>query len=136
MGLRPTVERPPGFKQPWYGVWGYAFDEMKRVGTWAPAMRPFLDEYVLALRTAAEHREKAELEPVETNRESGLTHMHAGFASADRETRRAAMLAHELGLTPRAQKALKALAAEPPAEGSAAFAVADQLAVRRRAANA
>jgi phage terminase small subunit len=128
----PTVEKAPGgLKDPWLGVWRFALKEMQRVGTWAPPLRPFLDEYVVALRTAREHRATAELCPVEENRESGLTHVHAGFASADREMRRAAQLAELLGLTPKAQRAL-AVKAEEPVEEPDVFAEADELAARRR----
>ena len=123
----PNWEKPPGIKEPWLQIWRLALKAMKESGTWSPPMRPLLDEYVTALRTAREHRLLAEIDPVEENRESGLTHMHAGFVSASKHLADARALADLLGLTPKAQKALAEKAEEKPDESSA-FAAADKLA--------
>lgn len=127
-----TPPQQPSLPEPWNGIWKLAHKDMVESGVWSPAMQPLLDEYATALHLADRHRRMAEIDPVETNRESGLTHMHAGFASADRELKRAAMLADLLGLTARAKKALK-LAAEEAQEVSPAFQRADELAQRRAA---
>lgn len=124
----PTVERPPeGLDATWLGVWRGLIVEAKAAGTWSPALWPHAVEYVHALRLAREHRLLAEAEPVETNRESGLTHMHAGFADARAQGKRATELADLLGLTPRARKALALKAEEKPEEPDA-FNQADELA--------
>ncbi len=147
MGV-PTVEKAPGIKEPWLGIWRYALKAMQEGGTWSPPMRPLLDDYVEALRVAREHRRLAEttvqvifhkardgkdaweeeLPPgIRRNRESDLDSLHPGFASADREMKRAILLAGELGLTPKAQKAL-AEKAEEGHDEDPAFAAADRLA--------
>lgn len=132
----PNWEKPPAIHEPWLQVWRLALRAMKESGTWSPPMRPLLDEYVTALRTAREHRLAGEIDPIEINRESGLSHMHAGFASASKHLADARALADLLGLTPKARKALEEKSEEAPVESSA-FAVADKLArghvpVRRR----
>jgi hypothetical protein len=150
MGV-PTVEKAPGIHEPWLGIWRYALLDLKANGLWSPSRRPWLDAYVEALRTAAEHRAIAEsavetihhrardgepawdeeLPPgVQRNRESGMDHLHAGFGSADKELRRAMLLAEALGLTPKAQKALATKAEEAP---SALTSILDELAPRRAA---
>jgi hypothetical protein len=137
MAGTPTWERPPAIRPPWYDFWRAAMAKMKEMGTWSSIARPLLDEYVAALRVAEDHRALAEADPVQVNRESGLPHPHGCFASADRELRRAAMLAGELLLTPKAQKALmaaaKAAETAPPAEPSVLGRL-DELGARRAAA--
>ena len=135
-GSVPTVERPPGVREPYLGMWRYALKCMKESGAWDPALRPLLDEMIHCWRLANEHRARAEAEGWAVNRESGLEHAHDGFKSALAHTARAIALADALGLTPKAKKAL-ALKAEEPLKEPDAFQAADELAPRRaRAAHA
>jgi hypothetical protein len=124
-------ETPPDIEAPWRGIWLAAVAELRRLGSWSEPLRPLLDSYVIALRTAAEHRLLAERKPVERNRESGLSHMHAGFPSADRELRRAVLIANELGLTPKARKALEAGSKEAADAPQNPFDALDELAPLR-----
>jgi phage terminase small subunit len=150
MARTPDVEKPPGgLKEPYLGIWRYALKHLKESDLWRPTLRPLLDEYAFALRTARAHRLLAEttvqiithykgredewieeLPPgVRRNRESDLDSLHPGFASADREIKRAIAIAAELGITPKAQQALVA-AADAPEEPDA-FTQADELTARR-----
>ena len=150
MARTPDIEKPPGgLKEPYLGMWRLALKHLKETGLWQWTLRPLLDEYIFALRTAREHRaiaqdavqtivhykgrpdEYAETLPAGTrrSRESDLDSLHPGFASADREIKRAVQLAGELGITPKAQQALVAKAGAP--EEPDAFTQADELATRR-----
>lgn len=142
MGAQPTIEKAPGgLKEPWLGIWRYAVKDLKASGLWRPSLQPMLVEYVNALRLAREQRLLAEstvqvwrhkvdgeyievdLPPgVERNQESGLTHMHAGFASSLKYMAEARNLAEVLGLTAKAQKALTAVSKEPDAHPDDPFA--------------
>jgi phage terminase small subunit len=128
----PTVERPPkGCDATWTAVWRAMVAEMKSVGTWKPALWPLAVDYLHCLRLAVEHRERAELSPVEENRESGLTHAHAGFAEARAQSKQAQGLADLLGITPKAQKALLANVPDAPPKEHPIVARLDELAQAR-----
>ena len=134
MSSVPTVERPPkGCDATWTAVWRAMVAEMKSVGTWKPALWPFATQYLHHLRAAQEHRLLAEIDPVDFDRESGLAHMHPGFASSLAQGKRASDLADLLGITPKAQKALLANVPEAPPKEPAIVRHLDQLAQRRAA---
>ena len=86
-------------------MWRHALAVMREQGTWADEQGPLLDEYVLALREAKVARDLADADPYHET-EKGLLHPHPGFAQADRAARRAVVLAEQLVLTPKAQRAL------------------------------
>lgn len=118
-----TLERAPGLREPWLGYWRVSLRAMKDAGSWSLAVRPLLDEYIAALRMADVARLAAgSREFVEGE---ARTFAHPGIMLADRESRRALMLADALGLTPRAAESADA-AADP-------FAELDELAPRRAA---
>jgi len=149
MGV-PTVEKAPGIKEPWLGMWRYALADIKDSGLWRPPLRPMLDEYITCLRLAREHRaiaEKAvqtirhraqdgeeawveELPPgIQRNRESGMDHPHPNFALALKHLAEARSLADLLGLSPKARQALTAKAEEDKSDRPAIF---DELAQARK----
>ncbi|HZL18710.1 MAG TPA: hypothetical protein VFG23_13290 [Polyangia bacterium] len=132
----PTIERPPkGCDATWTAVWRALVAEMKSVGTWKPALWPFAVQYLHALRLAEEHRVLAEADAVDFDRESGLAHMHPGFASGLAQAKQAQTLADLLGITPKAQKALMANVPAAPMKEHPIVARLDQLAqVRQRRA--
>lgn len=109
----PAHERPPGIKMPWLQVWRNALRELKETGVWAPHVRPLLDEYVYALKGAADCRDGfAWLDHLEGCVASEdidwivLGKIAGGLPTAwDRHTKRAAALADQLALTPRGRKA-------------------------------
>lgn len=131
MGV-PTIEKAPGIREPWLGMWRYALRDMQETGLWAPVLRPLLDEMIECRRLQREALDTAEADPVQYNRESGLSHYHDGFRLALQYGKRAQEIAAELGLTPKAKKALALKAEEPPKENDA-WAQADELAQRRAA---
>lgn len=110
----PHYERPPGIHEPWLGIWRHALAEARKSGAWNPTMRPMLDAYVDQLRLYREHMAVALAEPYQTNRESGLTHRHDGFAAAEKALRMARDLARDLGLPKVAQLAIAEKAEEAP----------------------
>ncbi len=114
---RPSAERPPpGLNSYWTYTWDRALKVMKEDGTWGWELKPLLDEYVFALRAAEATREGfAWLDSLE--RYAGdadeLPEIAWGvlreIASSlpiqwDRHTKRAALLADKLILTPEARK--------------------------------
>ncbi len=109
----PSVERPPSLPAPWLDVWRGALKAMKDHGTWAPAMRPLLDEYVFALRAASDVREGFgwldHLEESVASEEIDwlvLRQIATGLPMVwDRHAKRASALADQLGLTPKGRKA-------------------------------
>src|SRR5690348_16205976 len=99
----PAHERPPAIKMPWLQVWRNALAELKSTGVWAPHIRPLLDEYVLALKGAADAREGFDwldhLERCVAREEIDwitLGRIAGGLPTAwDRHTKRAAALADQ-----------------------------------------
>jgi phage terminase small subunit len=88
---------PSHFSERWKRIWRQTFALLQSRGAWRDDKRPFLDEYVAALREATTAREAAEGNPYpETDR--GTVQAHPGFAQADRAARRAVALAGALGL--------------------------------------
>lgn len=87
---------------------------MVEQGTWAWELKPLLDEYVYALRAA------------EAARDGGLP------TQWDRHTKRAAALADQLVLTPRARKAYGLIDDSEDDKPSDPFAGLDELAPRRK----
>jgi len=75
----------------WRNLRGRVEDEMVNDGRWQPAFGPLLDEYVEALQAAGALRAEANLQPF-SKAKSGRSYAHPGFALADREVRRAALL--------------------------------------------
>ena len=119
MAPLPTAERPPqGLNAYWLGVWRHALKAMQEQGTWAWELRPLLDEYVEALRAAAQTREGFKwLDALEAYAEdaddlpeiawSVLREIAGSLPTQwDRHTKRAAALADQLALTPRGRKAI------------------------------
>lgn len=113
----PTAERPPkGLDAYWLGVWRHVLKTMKADGTWAWELRPLLDEYVYALRAAEATRDGFKwLDALERYAEdadelpdiawSVLREIAGSLPTQwDRHTKRAAMLADKLVLTPGAKK--------------------------------
>lgn len=136
MGV-PNWEKAPGIKEPWLGMWRYAKAAMQEAGTWLPHLRPMLDEMIDCRRLEREHRLLAEADPYQRNQQSDLTHMHDGFASARAYGKRAQEIATELGLTPKARRALADMAKRP--EGHPVYVAIEQLArhsTRRRRTHA
>jgi phage terminase small subunit len=154
MARIPNIEKPPGIKEPYLGMWRLALADLKDSGLWRGTVRPLLCEYIDCYRLAHEHRAIAETAVqtihhrankaageeawdevlpagVRRSTESNLDSLHPGFASADREMKRAIALANELGLTPKARKALAVEAAEAPSEPSVIGRL-DELAQARR----
>ncbi len=133
-----SVERPPGLPAPWLDVWRGALKAMKEHGTWAPAMRPLLDEYVFALRAASDAREGfAGLDRLEDAAASeeidwvALRQVATGLpVQWDRHVKRAAALADQLGLTLRGRMAAGSTA--NMAAATDPFAKLDELSQRRR----
>jgi hypothetical protein len=122
----------------WRGVWAAALAEMESVGTWSAVMRPMLEDYVEGWRVAADHRAEALGRPFSHSAATDRDFAHPGFASADREAKRAAGLAERLGLTRKAQRALGLIAegkAPAPAPVADPFERLDELASRRAAAD-
>lgn len=109
----PTVERPPGIRTPWLDIWRGALKDMKESGVWRPALRPLLDEYVYALRAAAEMREES-------------------AAQWDRHARRASALADQLCLSPRGRKAAELMEDDDDSQ-SKPLANLDELTAKRQA---
>jgi len=133
----PSVERPPGIPAPWLDVWRGALKAMKEHGTWAPAMRPLLDEYVFALRAASDAREGFagldRLEACVASEEvdwAALRQVATGLpVQWDRHVKRAAALADQLGLTPKGRQMAGSTAKrDAPADP---FAELDELSQRR-----
>jgi phage terminase small subunit len=112
MGVPAVEKAPAGLGARWHPVWRAVLAHMKAAGTWSAVQRPLVDEYVIALRTAVEHRERAQVEPFAHSRETDRDFAHPGFASADREVKRAVSLASTLGLTVRAQREIVKLSRE------------------------
>ena len=122
MGV-PTLEKAPGgLKEPWLGIWRATLKQLQEQDTWQVAQRPLLDEYVLALRAAANARTSAE-----------------SAVAWDKHSKRALALADALGLTPKAQKALRAKSKEDGSGEQSPFEDLDgdvvPLAPRRRQRN-
>jgi len=87
MAAVPEAEkRPQGLELLWCHAWDQALKVMKARGTWDRSLRPFLDEYVYALRAAQLAREAGR--PVDW----------------DRHAKRALALADLLVLTPAARR--------------------------------
>jgi hypothetical protein len=115
MAPRPTTERPPkGLNAYWVGAWRAALKVMQDQGTWAPELKPLLDEYIFALRAAEATRDGFawldHLEEAVASEEIDwlvLRQIATGLpAQWDRHTKRAAALAEVLVLTPKARRAL------------------------------
>jgi hypothetical protein len=113
MAPRPTAERPPsGLDSYWTHVWQHALKVLKEQGTWAWELKPLLDEYVFALKGAADARDGfAWLDHLEESVASEeidwivLRQIASGLpVQWDRHTKRAASLADALVLTPAARK--------------------------------
>lgn len=81
------AESDPLLPQPWFGYWRQALKAMKDQESWSPQLRPLLDEYIGALRAAAD----AQVDDRATD--------------WDRHVKRASALADQLALTPRGRKA-------------------------------
>ncbi len=149
MAPRPTAERPPsGLNAYWTHVWQHALKCMQEQGSWAWELKPLLDEYVFALRAAEATRDGfAWLDALERyaaeNADrmdlpdwSALAQMAAGLPTQwDRHTKRAALLADKLVLTPEARKrhGIFEDADEVADPFDALDAPADELAPRRSA---
>lgn len=143
MAPRPTCERPPsGLNSYWTHTWDHALKVLKGQGTWAWELKPLLDEYVMALKGAEDaragfrwldHLEKA----VASEEVDWLTlgRIAGGLPTQwDRHTKRAAALADQLLLTPRARKAHGLFSEDDkPADP---FGDLDELAPRRNRAQA
>src|SRR5437667_342125 len=102
-----ALERPPGWPEPWLGLWRITHKQLREQGSWVPAHKPLLDEYVRALKLARTAFEAGE--------------------GGDRHSKRALAYATELGLTPRAQKALRVKAKEAVDGEQDPFAGLDEL---------
>jgi len=113
MAAIPTLEKPPGLREPWLGIWRATLTDLKASGAWRVALRPILDEYVYALRGASNARAGFawlnHLEDAVASEEVDwqvLSQIAAALpAQWDRDTRRASALADQLALTPRGRKA-------------------------------
>lgn len=114
MGIS-TAETPPrGLDADWLGTWRGALKQLKEQGSWHPALKPLLDEYVRALRMAYIAFEQGE--------------------GGDRHSKRALAYAVELGLTPKARKTIGAKKKEPDAEKpNDPFAGLDEVGQKRQA---
>lgn len=88
---------PSHFSDRWKRVWKQTLELLRERGAWRDDKRPFLDEYVAALREATEARKEAEANPYPVS-DKGTVAAHPGFAQADRAARRAVLLAGSLGL--------------------------------------
>lgn len=147
---RPTAERPPvGLNAYWLGAWRHALSLMKEQGTWGWELKPLLDEYVYALRAAEATRDGfAWLDALEVYAENADELPEIAWATLaqiasslpiqwDRHTKRAALLADKLVLTPEARKRhgifddVEQDAADPFA---AVDGASDELAKRRKSA--
>ena len=118
---------------------------LKEQGTWAWELKPLLDEYVFALRAAEATREGfAWLEALEQYAENAddlpeiawsvLREIAGSLPTQwDRHTKRAAVLADQLALTPRGRKAV-GVGDSGDSESSDPLAEFDELAARRPAA--
>lgn len=132
MGV-PNLEKAPSIAEPWLGLWRVSLAEMKATDTWKTHLRPLLDRYVEGLRLASEHRAVAEVSPFTHSERTERDYIHPGFASADREEKRAVMIAGALGLTPKALKDLGALEGSD-GDDDESLAAFDELAARRQTA--
>lgn len=143
----PTAEKPPqGLDAYWLGVWRHALKTLKDQGTWAWELKPLLDEYVFAMKGAADAREGfAWLDRLEDVAESEiewtvLKQIAAGLPTQwDKHTKRAAALADQLALTPRGRKAVGVGDQDDDTEAADPFAAldaGDELAKRRTARGA
>lgn len=110
----PTAEKPPeGLNAYWLGVWRHCLKTLKDQGSWAWEQKPLLDEYVFAMRGAADARKGfkwldhlAEAVASEDVDWVVLRTIATGLPTQwDRHVKRAAALADQLGLTPRGRKA-------------------------------
>ena len=113
MAPRPTAERPPsGLDSYWTHVWDHALKVLKEQDTWAWELKPLLNEYVYALKGAADARDGfAWLEHLEESVASEdinwivLQRIAGGLPTQwDRHTKRASALAETLLLTPAARR--------------------------------
>src|SRR5262249_45427062 len=105
----------PGLDAYWLGAWRAALKQLKEQGSWVPAHKPLLDEYVRALQLA--------------------DRAFKSDAGGDRHSKRALAYAVELELTPRVQKARKK-PKEPDAKPQDPFAELDELTSWRNARKA
>jgi hypothetical protein len=132
MAWPSNFKQPPGgLHEPWLTVWRAALAEIEKAAAWTPAVRPVLDEYVAALRTAAQLRDLADAADTVT----AASHLRG---DADRESRRALTYARQLGLVGRQGPKAPAPARRPRNDEVAArrgdpVSVVDELAVRRAA---
>jgi hypothetical protein len=130
----------------WTHVWDHALSVLKAQGTWTWEQKPFLDEYVFALRAAEAARDGfawlEHLEQVEELSEQAwktLASISGGLPTQwDRHTKRAAALADALILTPKAQRAhgIGTDTDDEQDDGFAALDEGDELASRREARSA
>lgn len=107
------LERPPGWPEPWLGLWRVSHRQLREQGSWVPAHKPLLDEYVRALKMAANAFDAGE--------------------GGDRHAKRALAFAVELGLTPKTQKVLRVKAKEAENGEQDPFRSLDELEQKRQA---
>lgn len=120
MGV-PHIEKcPKGLGASWSATWRLTRDELKEAGTFSASMRPLLDEFVFALKAAEEARvgfrwldsleDYAERDPNDNLPEIAWTVLRqiaTGLPTVwDKHAKRASALADQLGLSPKAQRAL------------------------------
>jgi hypothetical protein len=120
MGV-PSIEKcPSGLDPKWSATWRLTRDELKEAGTFSASMRPLLDEFVFALKAAEEARIGFRwLDSLEQYAEASdpddlpeiawtvLRQIATGLPVVwDKHAKRASALADQLGLSPKAQRAL------------------------------
>ena len=115
MGVSP-LEQPPGWPEPWLGLWRITHKQLKEQGSWVPAHKPLVDEYVRALKLANAAFEAGE--------------------GGDRHSKRALAYAVELGVTPEARKQLALKAKEAAGGDKDPFEALDELEQKRQAKTA
>jgi hypothetical protein len=114
-----TAEKPPkGLNAYWLGVWRHALKTLKAQDTWAWEQKPLLDEYVFALIEAERCRigfgwlDSLERYAEDADELPQIAWTTLGKIAGslpiqwDRHTKRAAVLADQLALTPRGRKAI------------------------------